>query len=798
MAVIASAAPTGLAQSAEEPEARRLNTVTVTARKKEETLQDVPISINVTSGAEIQDQGYRDLQQIVANIPAVNVSRAGGGDNLSIRGIGSGENPGFEQAVGFVFDGVALGRSRATRAGTVDLERVEVLKGPQTTYFGANTIAGVVNVTSRGADLDAGFTGYGRTSYEFETDEYVFEGAANIPVNDQLAFRVAGKYSDASGFIDDTGLDTRIGGEEDVLFRVSSLWEPTDNFRAEAKYTYGQTEGDDGLNLQLVGQCQPFAPPLGQGGIATFNCIGADGAPIETDLDFERATDIDAPRELEYHVGTLNLNYDIGEYTLTSVTGYYEFENDFLIDLDTSTVPSLIAPTRFSLAQFDDAQQISQELRIASPVGRKFEWTAGLYFQDEEVDFSNALQTAFSPPIPAVAAPTTFAALSQQDAQTYSAFGTVLWNVTDRLRATVGLRYIGVDKTIDQSPQSLGVLSDGLLPNARDFQPFNPVAMMPVDFVQVTQSIFDDDVLPSLDIQYDLTETTNVYFSFGQGFKAGGFSLANPATPPGAFVGVAAAAQAAIDAGNPDSPANFIQAFDPETVDAYEIGLKGAWFDGRVVGNVALFWQNFDDRQVSSLAETTGAALTQAVANAAETRSRGVEFDVTAQVTDNLTLSGEFTYLDSEFQNFTNSPCFTGQSVAAGCVEIQPGVFAQDLSGATTPFAPEWSGSITALYERPIGGFVLSIEPNVFFTDGFALISDLTPVAFQDSFAKVNLRVALRPESDRWEVAFVGRNLNDELTTTFCQEAATNLNGALGACAVDRPATFAIQGRVNF
>lgn len=732
-----------------------LEEIVVTARKKSESLQDVPISISVTSGEEIQKQGLRDLQAVVATLPAVNLSKGGAGAFINVRGVGSGENSGFEQSVGFVIDNVAHGRSRATRAGLLDLERVEVLKGPQTTYFGANTIAGVVNVTTRGPSLDESASGYVSASYETETEEKVIEGAVNIPVSDTFALRLAGKVLDSDGYILNQGLNRTEPATEDELFRVSALWSPSDNFTAELKYTSVNTKANSGLDVEL-NTCRP-------GGPAQFNCIQRDGSPVDSGINYVKSTDIEEFRELDLDSLSLNLKYDVGDYTLTSVTGSYEFDNEFLIDLDVSSVPSLFAPSRFSLNQLDTAEHFSQEFRISSPVDGAFSWDAGIYYQDEEVSFSNVLVVAFSPPVP-VPPGAQAGARSFQDSETTSVFAAASYDFSDRLTATLGARYIEVEKTVRQSPVQPGPLTANRIPDAQALAPFGG------GFRFSTESREDDDFLPSVDLKYQFSENTNLYGSFRQGFKAGGYSLANP--PQGQMT-------------------NFIQGFDPETVDAFELGLKGTYFDSRLDLNIALFSMEFDDRQVSSLAEG-GTGLTQAVANAATSTTTGVEVDFSALLSDRWSMKGALTLMDSTFDDFVNAPCYTGQSPALGCIN---GV--QNLSGKTTTHAPDYSGSLTLRYEVPLSGYMLSIEPNIVVSDGYALISDLNPLNFQPSWSKLNLRIGLVPESSAWELALVGRNLNDETTSHFCQEAPAAPPGVV-SCAPDAPATYMLQGRYSF
>ncbi|MGI9323294.1 MAG: TonB-dependent receptor [Pseudomonadales bacterium] len=760
--------------------------VVVTARKKDESLTDVPIAISLTTGEEIQRNGYRDLQSIVGSIPAINLSKAGASAFINVRGVGSGENPGFEQSVGYAIDGVSVGRSRATRAGVLDLEQVEILKGPQTTYFGANTIAGVINVTTRGAELSGEVEGYAQTSYETETEEVVLEAAVNLPVSDSFALRLAARYTDSEGYLNDTGTGDKVPALEDGLYRISALWQAGDNFTARFKYNHVDLEANDGLDIQQI-NCEPLMPPT-RGGPSSGNCVQADGEPVEGRLDYHRNTDLPGSRALDLDMAVLDLELAIGEYSLTSVTGWYEFNNDFVIDLDLTSVPSNTMPTiqsRFGVSQFDDAEHTSQEFRLASPLGGQYEWTIGLYYQEEDSVFSNVVSRGFRvppmPPAPAVTMPGVTGAISSQTAETFSVFGTLLVQINDRMRVSFGLRHIEVDKAFKQPPLTLGRPQPNGVPDARSF-----VTILPYAFQYQNRS--DDDLLPSVDIQYDLSDSANIYFAYKEGFKAGGYSLANPGT------------NTLTTPAGPGST-DYVQTFDPEGVNAFELGLKGVFLDGRVNVNAALFHSTFEDRQVSSLAE--GAGLSQAVANAAESTSRGIEMDFTALLSDRLTLKGSFTYLDSEFDDFPNAPCYTGQTPGQGCVVIgmdsdDNDITAQDLGGHETTFAPDFSGSLTLIYEQPLGDYALTIEPNVFYSDGYALISDFNPLNVQDSFAKFNLRIGLAPGSGNWDLAFVGRNLNDEATTHFCQEALTQLSGRAVACSIDPPATYAFQGRINF
>lgn len=730
-----------------------LEEVVVSARKKAESLQDVPISINVISGEDIQNQGLGDMQAITAEIPAVNLNRAGASAFVNVRGVGSGENPGFEQSVGFVVDGIPIGRSRATRAGQYDLERVEILKGPQTTYFGANTIAGVFNVTTKAPSISDGVNGSVMASYEFEAEAKVVEGAVNIPMGDTFAVRLAGKLEDSEGFGTNPGLNEDWAAKDDKLFRVYAMWAPTENFEATFKYDHVEMETNSGLDLELI-DCIP-------GGQAQGDCIDANGRPVETKLDNNRTTDLpDEFRKLDLEAAALTLNYTVGDFTLSSLTGWYNFENEFLLDLDGTTVPGLPglpASSRFAVNQFDDADDPwSQEFRVSYSGNSALSWEAGVFYQEEDMQFSNMAQPAFVP-IALQAG-----ARQSQHSESWSVFGSLNYDFTERLSATLGVRYIETEKDIKQSPDLPQFGYEGSRPDASNFQPTGGITFE-------EDSSKDDDTLIAVDLSYALTDNVNIYGSFRQGFKAGGYSLSNP--PRGQLV-------------------DYIQPFDPETVDAYEIGAKGVYWDGRVNLNAALFYMEYDDRQVSVLGD--GAGLSQNVANAATSTSQGLEIELIAQATERLRFRGSLSVLDSEFDEFENAPCYTGQTEALGCSEAGT----QDLSGHDTTFAPEFSGVLTATWEQPLGDYILTIEPGIYYTDEYWTISNFYPQAQQDSFTKINLRVAFAPESYQWEIAFIGRNLNDETTKVWCQGGPASPGNVF--CTASDPATYAIQARYNF
>jgi iron complex outermembrane receptor protein len=253
-----------------------------------------------------------------------------------------------------------------------------------------------------------------------------------------------------------------------------------------------------------------------------------------------------------------------------------------------------------------------------------------------------------------------------------------------------------------------------------------------------------------------------IYTSFKKGFKSGGFS------------------------GTDGLP------FNPESANAYEIGLKSRFFDKRVLLNLTAFRSNYKDLQVSSFDPATALFLTT---NAASARTQGLEAELQLAVTQDFKLSGNVTYLDATYEDFTKSQCWAGQTAALGCVTVGSSS-TQDLSGVTTPYAPEWSGSIAADWSKDIGsGLTLKAGSDLYFTSRFATLTDIHPDSFQEKFAKLNARIGLSTESG-WDLSLAVRNLTDKRTAAFKNTIPGGFNSI--AAFTEPPRTFTIQARYKF
>lgn len=746
--------------------------IVVTARGREQSLQDVSVAVSVVSGDALERGDLRSLQDVTARLPNVRINNGTNTDVLVVRGVGSGANVGFEQAVGTFVDGVYRGRSRATRASLFDLDRVEVLRGPQTTFFGQNAVAGALNIITRKPGSE--FAANASALYEIEHGEYVLEAGITAPLSDTLSVRVAGRLSGMDGFVENVTLNRDGPRMRDAIGRVSVRFEPTDNFTSDLRFDVARLRSRDAFPGEIVG----CPPPAAFGG-AGFACgqLLASAAP-EAEFDF-RAAGRESFFNYDYTEAAWTNTLELGDITLTSVTAYFEHGNDAKIQL--IPTPNIgfggsgLLPTR----NLEDYQQFSQEIRVQSDVGNTIDWMVGAYYQHSELDARNrtgfhfvpfslivpGLVTPLAPNTPIGGRPT----LLQKD-DVYSVFGSLTWNVTDSLRFNAAARYSRVDKQGNRT-MTWGIL-DGDLggPDGEAFTPLpladqlaigNNRGVSMTDYADTTRT--DDDFMPSVGIEYDITPDIMAYGSWSYGFKAGGFD---------------ASAQGGV--------------YGPETVSAFEAGIKATLGNGTTL-NVAAFRSDYDDLQETTIlfiGEGEAQRITAVTANAAGARVQGIEISASSRVAEWLTLSADLGYLDAIYTDFPNASCTVlGNVQTPNCV--------QDMSGKRRGYAPEWTGTLAANIEVPVSdNLELRVDPVLFFSSDFFLSATADPLLRQDGFARADLRIGLGPFDQSWEVALISRNLNDVATSSFIAPLPTS-NGAT-IVYPDRPRTIAVAVSFKF
>ena len=724
-----------------------LEEIIVTAQKRAEGLSDVPISISAVSGKQVESYGQTNLEQISSSVPNLKITQTAIANRIAIRGIASGDNKGFEQSVAMFVDGVYYGRDQLSRLPLVDMERVEVLRGPQPTLFGKNAIAGAVNITTRSPTDE--FEGSVSGLYEFNHKEFQLTGVLSGPLSDGIEARVVGYHRSMDGYFYNQELDRNEPNVDEYYFRGKLELDRGGPFAAELKLEYA--------DFEMKGQPRDVF-----GAVGNYNAVFQGPFFVSTDPDFVRE-DNGYESKNKVFGATLNADLEIGEHTLTSVSSLLDYKTREIVDVDFSGI-SFLDGTNLR----EDYRQFSQELRLASPGGEAFNYIAGVYYQHAKLDVQDF--TLFNPTFLALGPP--FSALGDtsndrdyaQKSDLVSAFAQGELSVTDQLRVTAGARFNHEKKSGSRSLAIVqGPLSTAPAPVvAAVFRALN------IEAHSISGKISEDSFNPMVNIQYDATDDLMLYASYAKGTKAGGFDIRSNSLPTSTTVAKPGAFE-----------------FEDESADNFEAGLK---YKGRNVAfNLSVYRTDYKDLQVNIFDGT----LNVNVRNAAEARTQGVEADFRAALAPGLTVSGAVAYLDFKFSNFTDGQCYYLQTPGANgfC----------DYSGKRNALSPKWSGNLNVDYTTPAtSDMKVAFNVNADFSSSYIAAANLDPRTHQDGYVKLGARLALAEVDDRWEVALIGRNLTNQriLQTGSSMPLATTITGNAGNAyngIVDRPRTIAVQ-----
>lgn len=803
---VASLAVTAQAQQLQ------LEEVIVTAQKRVESLQDVPISVSAVSGEKMQDAQITNLESLTTFVPNFSMNQSGISNNITIRGVSSGINPGFEQSTGMYVDGIYYGRGQLSRLPLFDMERIEVLRGPQPILFGKNSIAGAVSmITAKPSDE---FEGQVTALYEFEEEQQDYRVVLSGPLTDTLSGRVAIMYRDQEGSFTNVNTGDDEKQEEETVFRGVLRWTPTDLLEVDLKYEHAEFD-DVGRNVELT-QSIVRDDLVGTGaGIdyvsALDNFVGLANNVLMLDPPVDYAGEdglLNRKRggNSDFHnnsvdVGVLGINYALGDYTLTSTTGYLEYEFDQDCDCD------FTGASVFNALQDESFEQFSQELRITSPGGETVDYIAGVFYQTNELDFqdtinvpTNSLLRLLNPAFSGIDTKR----FANQESDMWAVFAQATWNVTDRLRLVFGARYTEEDKeATKQQVHFAGSTAfpatdpAGALPNV--FYGLNPLfgafAIEPYDEIRGDRQ--EEAFTPLFTVQWDATDWAMVYATYTEGFKAGGFDIRSNGHPDPA---VANACTLDTSTTPPSCARDIVGVFefDEEEAESFEIGAKMG-LSAAAELNVAAFYTEYTNLQTSQFDGILGFNVT----NAGEAEIKGIELDGRWLAAEGLTLSGSVAWLDFEYTDFPNNQCYFGQQVLDPGA-VQPNGVTCDATGKRKEYTPEYSGTLTADYVFPLGdNLELRTTVDLVFSDDYLFNPTLDPRSEQDAYAEWNLRVSLGNVAGDWELAFLGKNLNDEDVVTYGGEAplAGALTGGTGMAYynfLDRPRTLALQALYRF
>ena len=764
-----------IAAAADSPgTADQLPEVIVSAQKRSQSVQDVPISVQAIDGASISEQNHNNLQDLAQTLPDVHIVNTGGPANsLNIRGIGSGSgNPAFDQSVAVFVDDIYYGRSHMIAQTFLDLDRMEVLKGPQSTFFGNNAIAGALNiVTQKPGDH---FEGSARVLYG-SYDQYALEGAAGGPVTDKISIRLAGTFNGEGGWIRNVDTGKESGLEDNQAGRMTAVFKPIDDLEATLKIegSHNRITGATSDSPFQWTNCPPPAPlvagspTLYNGSINKF-CGAAIAAKDPIGLNNNENAGLGGQfAMLSTNQDVLTVNYQHWGLTFTSVTGYYHY--DYSADKDQANVGPVIQAT-YTPEHYD---QFSQEFRVASPAGQTIEYMAGLYYQtdyvNELIDGNATYTDVYAlPPLNVLPAafipyePLQYLVGYGQKEEVDSAFGSATWNINQQFKLTGGLRATRDHKDFTGSLQ-YGTATQAYggpytsLPPALATNSKVWLLGVPGSY---PASQTNTALMPSAGVQYQVMPDAMAYSTYTHGFKAGGFN------------GILAAAGAA----------GASLAYGPENVDSYEAGIKSKWFDNRFLFNIDAFRMDYTGLQVNSLVQLTPANQSIEVKNAATSQSQGIEIETQLIIAGGFRLSFNGAYLDAHYGSYPNaSPNF---------IQNSKKLKSQDLSGEPMDFAAKWSGSLRAQYgvELP-GGYALTSVLSPFYTSGYYNSNGTDdPLTWIKGSVRLDAMVTL-DSSGPWSVDLIGKNV----TNAVIAVAQNNNYGAK-----EMPASVALQVRLQF
>jgi outer membrane receptor protein involved in Fe transport len=704
----------------------QLEEVIVTATKRAESTQDIPMSVQAVSGERLDAMAINDLGDLSTNIPNFSIGDGLTTNLITMRGIGSGEDRSFEQSVSMFVDGIYMPRSRQTRTPFFDADRVEILRGPQAVLFGLNSTAGAISIHSAvnnpGDSFEASITG------EYETEN---EGASGTLIVggsplDNLGLRLAIKSGDSGdGYIDNNFLGDQ-GDSESTVARLSVVWEPTDDLRATAKYNYADYE----VNGQTAEPVNRFAKAVdnGDGQLNWKNSGIGELLPLLSAVSGNTMSKPGADQEAENF--SLNVDYMLGEHTLTGLFGYSDYDYNLATDLDSVSFAGLGIPgVSLDAVSYEEYEQTSFELRLTSPGGETLDYVVGAYYQDSTLEAEQPAVTLLPPdatgqPVDLLERGNNF---FDQDATLWSAFASLTWNITERMRAIGGVRYSDDDKDWDRK----GTCENSFDNGANWNEGFLGLGAC-TNIESAGGNVSSDEWMPELVLQYDLGDDTMVYAKYSESSKSGG-----------------AATVTIVD---PDTIV-----FDSETAKGFEAGLKTQFADGMAEFNAVAFYTEFDDLQVKTGTVIDG-RIRNIVSNAGEATSQGLELDARLAATDWLTLGGALAYLDAEYDDYKGAVCNT-----SGTLPASPDGIGCDASGENLPFSPEWTGSAFADLSLPItSGLNLVGNLTVSYSDDYFSDGTLEPELEQESYTKYDASLGLEASSGQWNVSVIGKNLSDE------------------------------------
>jgi iron complex outermembrane recepter protein len=711
----------------------QVDVIVVTAQKKEENLQDVPIAISALPEEALSKSGVYNADTLTQVVPGLQVGRQIGAITPYLRGVGTQQTAaGDESSIATYVDGVYRISLYSGIQSFNNIERIEVLKGPQGTLFGRNATGGLMHIITKDPSHDAS----GKLSAFYGNYERFGAGFyGTTGISDSAAIDLSVTYSDQKeGYGVNLFTGSDVNKSKEFAIRSKLVWEPGDSTKVTISGDYVDLKSSISIARQLApgalgvdGQIIFGGCVAGLGGIPTAptpvqasTCapIAAAGATVNTGDFYSVNSNLDPFYETEVFGGHIKIDHSFGGVGFVSLTSYRETDTLQVLDQEGSVLAVINAP----LETKTDAFQ--QELRLESTYDSPLQWIIGAYYLSSMSAYDNFNLSGFGVAglVPGAIA---YRAFPMQDTTSVAGFAQAYWQITDQLQITAGIRLTYDKREFTSSNEVLfgtaGV--DPFLETVADFRSatFTPIPVNATGALVTNQSESWTEPTWRAALDYQATDNILIYASYSRGFKSGVFNLANSAGP---------------------GPVN------PEILDAYEIGFKSELFDRYVRVNGSGYYYDYQDLQLSSVAAGSTVLL-----NAAEATVWGAELDILSSPTDNLDLRFSIAYVDSEYTSFPNAPFFFPTGFGGSVATVG------DAAGNRLNRAPVLTLSAGGNYTVDTGLGEISIYGNIYYNDGFFW----TPqnVVAQDPYTLINAGISLAI-TDTVKVRFQADNILDE------------------------------------
>jgi iron complex outermembrane receptor protein len=862
--------------------------IVITSTKREENIQDVPIAVSAFTADDLLNRGIDEVEELEEISPSIQINTsnsASNGGTIRIRGMGTtGNNPGLEAAVGSFVDGIYRSRAGQTFGDLLDIERVEVLRGPQGTLFGKNTSAGAIHVITKKPNLDE-MEGFAAVEIGNLDHRRISVSNSAPIVEGELGYRISATWNQRDGYIEDIHSSKAWGNRDRYSLRGQLLWTPSDAFSMRLIGDYAERDESccPGQTLyygpssnrfnQAAGVVPGFSNNFGAQELATSiglgkdfidiptafinptNCIGAGCvgpypyAKKSKQSAEQREVGVNyAPFEDVADWGlSLEMNYDMDWATLTSITGYRDFHAQYGEDID-FTSADILRPQQ----DLDDISEIlSQEFRLVGTWDR-LDWLFGAYVygeelhSDERLEFGSqaglfalgSISAALAPALPAGAG---YSAVWEQSSDGYAFFTHNTFHVTDAFSVTGGFRYSHEQKVAfgilnngaialkngqvqtgngfvvgQQVPAGVNdAVTGGLLPgNAGWCEELTSAGLGAVrnvlrgfcDNASWEDKATENEYTGQVSLAYAITDDINVYATYSRGYKAGGYNLDQES------VDIITASATGLIAATPQTTTGIVDEahFKPEFANAYEVGIKGTYLDGRARINIAGFWTDFSDFQLN-----TFNGLGFIISNVDEVRSRGFELETLLAPMDGVTVNFGVTYADTRYGKGIGL-CFPlqyadGSNNNCDANSPTPNIPGSNDTGPQAPFssdffadhhritnAPAWSGNLSIYGEHQLVASEWMGYGNfgVRYTGRRNTGSNLHPLKFEPSHYFLQASVGVRSPDGHWDASVWSNNLSNEYENNVIADSV--FQGGSQTAYFNIPRTFGLTVKYNF